>query len=167
MLEGLNRLAAADVQVIWQCGGYYHDSLRDALGAKYEGSVKLTAFLQRMDLAYAAADLIIARAGAGTIAELCVVGKPTILVPSPNVAEDHQTKNAQALVGKSAALMVTDAEAPRKLIDTALELLNNAQESGVLRTNLKELAVLDADEVIAKEVLELAGDGGATDRNGK
>jgi len=167
MLEGLNRLAAADVQVIWQCGGYYHDSLRDALGAKYEGSVKLTAFLQRMDLAYAAADLIIARAGAGTIAELCVVGKPTILVPSPNVAEDHQTKNAQALVGKSAALMVTDAEAPRKLIDTALELLNNAQESEVLRTNLKELAVLDADEVIAKEVLELAGDGGATDRNGK
>lgn len=167
MLEGLDRLAAADVQVIWQCGGYYHDSLRDALGAKYEGSVKLTAFLQRMDLAYAAADLIIARAGAGTIAELCVVGKPTILVPSPNVAEDHQTKNAQALVGKSAALMVTDAEAPRKLIDTALELLNNAQESEALRANLKALAVLDADEVIAKEVLKLAGDGGATDRNGK
>lgn len=158
MLEGLDRLIAADVQVIWQCGGHYHDALFEAIGAKYEGSVKLTAFLQRMDFAYAAADLIIARAGAGTIAELCIVAKPTILVPSPNVAEDHQTKNAQALVDKSAALMISDTDAPRKLIDAALALLNNPRESERLRANLKELAILDADEVIAREVLKLAGE---------
>jgi len=156
MLEGLDRVVSADVQVIWQCGAYYHDSLREVIGTKYESTVKLTAFLQRMDLAYAAADLIIARAGAGTIAELCVVAKPTILVPSPNVAEDHQTKNAQALVSKSAALMVADMEAPRVLIDTVLALLNDQRESETLRANLKELAILDADEVIAKEVLALA-----------
>ncbi|MEC3880571.1 undecaprenyldiphospho-muramoylpentapeptide beta-N-acetylglucosaminyltransferase [Parapedobacter sp. 10938] len=157
MWEGLDRLAAADVQVIWQCGAYYYDSLRETVGAKYDRTVKLTAFLQRMDFAYAAADIIIARAGAGTIAELCVVGKPSILVPSPNVAEDHQTKNAQALVDKTAALMVTDSEAPQKLIDTALDLLSNPEASETLRSNLKELAVVDADEVIAQEVLKLAG----------
>src|SRR5690606_35693828 len=108
------------------------------------------------DFAYAAADIIIARAGAGTIAELCVVGKPTILVPSPNVAEDHQTKNAQALVNKKAALMVADVEAQRKLIDTAFELLQNQQRSEMLSTNLKALAISDADDVIAREVLRLA-----------
>src|SRR3546814_14025159 len=123
------------------------------MGTKYNGVVKLAAFLQRMDFAYAAADIIIARAGAGTIAELCVVAKPTILVPSPNVAEDHQTKNAQALVNKAAALTVADSEAPRKLMDTALELLNNEQQSETLRSNLKELAILAAAEVFAREIL--------------
>ncbi|MGV3762245.1 undecaprenyldiphospho-muramoylpentapeptide beta-N-acetylglucosaminyltransferase [Parapedobacter sp.] len=160
MRDGLERLLAADVQVIWQCGAYYYDALRKAMGTKYDGAVKLTAFLQRMDFAYAAADIIIARAGAGTIAELCVVGKPTILVPSPNVAEDHQTKNAQALVEKTAALMVKDSEAPQQLIDTALDLLINQQAAETLRSNLKKLAVLDADEVIAQEVLKLAGKNG-------
>ncbi|HWK57885.1 MAG TPA: undecaprenyldiphospho-muramoylpentapeptide beta-N-acetylglucosaminyltransferase [Parapedobacter sp.] len=158
MREGLGRLVTSGVQVIWQCGAYYYDSLRESIGTKYESSLKLTAFLHRMDFAYAAADIIIARAGAGTIAELCVIAKPTILVPSPNVAEDHQTKNAQALVNKNAALMVTDAEAPQQLIGTALELLSNQQASEALCSNLKELAVLDADDVIAKEVLALAGD---------
>ena len=157
MQNGLDRLVAADVQLIWQCGAYYYDSLSGALDPKYNEYVKLTAFLQRMDFAYAAADIIIARAGAGTIAELCVVAKPTILVPSPNVAEDHQTKNAQALVNKTAALMVSDAEAPQKLIDTALDLLNNQQQSEMLCANLKEMAILDADDVIAREVLRLAG----------
>lgn len=157
MQNGLDRLVAADVQLIWQCGAYYYDSLSGALVPKYNEYVKLTAFLQRMDFAYAAADIIIARAGAGTIAELCVVAKPTILVPSPNVAEDHQTKNAQALVNKTAALMVSDAEAPQKLIDTALDLLNNQQQSEMLCANLKEMAILDADDVIAREVLRLAG----------
>jgi len=157
MQNGLERLIAADVQLIWQCGAYYYDSLSGALDPKYNEYVKLTAFLQRMDFAYAAADIIIARAGAGTIAELCVVAKPTILVPSPNVAEDHQTKNAQALVDKTAALMVSDSDAPRKLIDTALHLLNNQEQSEMLCANLKKMAVLDADEVIAREVLKLAG----------
>lgn len=158
MREGLDRLVAADVQLIWQCGAYYYDSLRELLDSRYKEYVKLTAFLQRMDFAYAAADLIISRAGAGTIAELCVVARPTILVPSPNVAEDHQTKNAQALVNKTAAVMVADSEAPRKLIDTALDLLTNQQRSETLSRNLKALGILDADDVIAREVLGLAGD---------
>jgi len=110
-----------------------------------------------MDFAYAAADIIIARAGAGTIAELYAVGKPAILVPSPNVAEDHQTKNAQALVDKAAAVMVSDAEAPQRLADTALALLEDNAQCQVLQTNIAKLAILDADEVIAREVLKLAG----------
>ena len=132
MREGLDRLVAADVQLIWQCGAYYYDSLGPSITERYRDHVRLTAFLQRMDFAYAAADLIIARAGAGTIAELCVVGKPTILVPSPNVAEDHQTKNAQALVSKASALIVADAEAKKKLIDTALGLLRNPHRAELL-----------------------------------
>ncbi|SEL33145.1 undecaprenyldiphospho-muramoylpentapeptide beta-N-acetylglucosaminyltransferase [Parapedobacter koreensis] len=158
MREGLEKLIAADVQVIWQCGGYYYDELRAVIGNAYENSVKLTAFLHRMDLAYAAADVIIARAGAGTIAELCAVGKPAILVPSPNVAEDHQTKNAKALVDKAAALMVSDMEAPQQLVDTALALLHDEKRCKVLRTTISKLAIWDADEVIAREVLKLAGE---------
>lgn len=156
MRESMDRLVAANVQVIWQCGAYYYDSLRRSIAGKYNDYIKLTPFLQRMDFAYAAADVIIARAGAGTIAELCVVGKPTVLVPSPNVAEDHQTKNAQALVDKAAAVMVADAEAPQKLIDTAIGLLNDQSRCETLGANLKELAILDADDVIAREVLRLA-----------
>lgn len=165
MRDGLGRLIAAGVQVIWQCGAYYYDSLREEIGMEYNTTVKLMAFLQRMDLGYAAADIIIARAGAGTIAELCVVGKPTILVPSPNVAEDHQTKNAQALVNRDAVWMVADSDAPSKLIDAALELLNNQKESEALCSNLKALAILDADEVIAREVLQLAGGDGSPEED--
>ncbi len=156
LLGGLDRLVAADVQLIWQCGAYYYDVLHQAIGEKYADRVKLTAFLHRMDLGYAAADIIIARAGAGTIAELCAVGKPAMLVPSPNVAEDHQTKNAQALVDKAAALMVTDAEAPQQLVSAALALLKDEAQCKVLRANIAKLAILDADEVIAREVLKLA-----------
>lgn len=156
MQEGLDRIVAAGVQVIWQCGAYYYEQLHQTLGSKYEDTVKLTPFLKQMDFAYAAADAVIARAGAGTIAELCVIGKPTILVPSPNVAEDHQTKNAQALVSKTAALMVPDSEAGGKLIDTALDLLKNQQQAEILCENLKKLAILDADDVIAQEVFKLA-----------
>lgn len=156
MRAGLDKFAAQDVQLIWQCGEYYYDELRRMVTDENRDDVKLTAFLHRIDLAYAAADVIIARAGAGTIAELCVVGKPVILVPSPNVAEDHQTKNAQALVDKNAALMVSDAEAPQTLVDTALNLLNDRTLCRTLETNIKQMAILDADEVIAKEVLKLA-----------
>src|SRR5690606_40507104 len=119
---GLEKLKQADVQLIWQCGAFYYDTFQASLGDRYRDRVKLTAFLHRMDLAYAVADVIIARAGAGTIAELCAVGKPAILVPSPNVAEDHQTKNAQALVTAGAAVLVRDEEAPNGLVDTALAL---------------------------------------------
>lgn len=157
MLDGLDKLVAANVQLIWQCGGYYYEALRESIGEKYKDQVKLTAFLHRMDFAYAAADIIIARAGAGTIAELCAVGKPVVLVPSPNVAEDHQTKNAQALVDKAAAEVVSDADAPERLVDATLGLLDDRRRSELLSGNIKALAILDADEVIAREVLRLAG----------
>jgi len=108
-----------------------------------------------MDLAYAAADIIISRAGAGTIAELCVIKKPVILVPSPNVAEDHQTKNALALVQDHAAVFVADRDAELKLIDRAIELLNDTALQKRLSNNIGKLAMPDADEVIAKEVIQI------------
>lgn len=150
----INRFKEEDVQIIWQCGSYYHERLNSEL-ADLPYNVKMMPFLQRMDYAYAAADVIIARAGAGTISELCVVGKPVILVPSPNVAEDHQTKNAMALVQKDAAIMVRDVEAREKLVEEALVLLNDEQKMRVLSENIKKLALPDADEVIAHEVLKL------------
>ena len=158
MRAGLDKLVHAGVQLVWQCGEYYYEELNREVREQYTDNVKLTAFLHRMDLAYAAADVIIARAGAGTIAELCVVGKPAILVPSPNVAEDHQTKNALALVSKQAALMVRDSDAPQQLVDTAIRLLNDRGLQETLEKNSKQLAIRDADEVIAREVLKLAGD---------
>lgn len=153
--SNIDKLNAAGVQVIWQCGGYYIDKLTAELGGKLPNSIKMSAFLQKMDYAYAAADLIIARAGAGTISELCVVGKPVILVPSPNVAEDHQTKNAMALVNKEAAVMVKDADAKAILMDRTMALLQDEETCQRLATHIKALALLDADEVIAREVLKL------------
>lgn len=153
--NNIEKLNAAGVQVIWQCGGYYVDKLNAELSGKLPNSIKMTAFLQKMDYAYAAADVIIARAGAGTISELCVVGKPVILVPSPNVAEDHQTKNALALVNKEAAIMVRDSEAKDVLVNEVLTLLKNEEACELLAGNIKALALLDADDVIAKEVLKL------------
>ncbi|MDR2281650.1 MAG: undecaprenyldiphospho-muramoylpentapeptide beta-N-acetylglucosaminyltransferase [Sphingobacterium sp.] len=153
--NNIDKLNAAGIQVIWQCGGYYVDKLTAELGGRLPNSIKMSAFLQKMDYAYAAADLIVARAGAGTISELCVVGKPVILVPSPNVAEDHQTKNAMALVNKDAAVMVKDVEARDVLVDKILELLNDAPTAEKLGQNIEKMALLDADEVIAREVLKL------------
>lgn len=156
MQAGVGRLAAANMQLIWQCGAYYYDSLRQTMADRYSEYIKLMPFIERMDFAYAAADIIVARAGAGSIAELCVIGKPTVLVPSPNVAEDHQTKNAQALVDKAAAVMVPDAEALPKLIGAVMDLLDDHQRCKVLGANLRDLAIIDADDVIAQEVLRLA-----------
>ncbi|WP_140936596.1 undecaprenyldiphospho-muramoylpentapeptide beta-N-acetylglucosaminyltransferase [Sphingobacterium lumbrici] len=153
--EAVGKLIQADVQVIWQCGGYYFEKLERELTGKLPAGIKLLPFLQRMDYAYAAADVIIARAGAGTISELCVIGKPVILVPSPNVAEDHQTKNAVALVEKKAALMVTDMSARIHLVDETLKLIRDEATCVELSENIRKLALLDADEVIANEVLKL------------
>jgi UDP-N-acetylglucosamine--N-acetylmuramyl-(pentapeptide) pyrophosphoryl-undecaprenol N-acetylglucosamine transferase len=155
-MAGLDKIIAADVQLIWQTGKVYYQGIMEKLGESYNANICITEFLNRMDLAYAAADVIISRAGAGTIAELCVVKKPVILVPSPNVAEDHQTKNALALVKENAALMVTDAEAMEKLIDEALALLKNEESKKELIHNIGKMAMPDADEVIAKEVMEIA-----------
>ncbi|GAA4168912.1 undecaprenyldiphospho-muramoylpentapeptide beta-N-acetylglucosaminyltransferase [Sphingobacterium ginsenosidimutans] len=152
----LDLLSKEDVQVIWQCGSFYIDTLRTDLEGKLPANVKMMAFLQKMDYAYAAADLIISRAGAGTISELCVVGKPVILVPSPNVAEDHQTKNAMALVNKHAALLVKDIDATKTLIPTALDLFRNPDQVAQLSENIKVLGKLDADIQIAEQVYKLA-----------
>lgn len=157
MLKSVEKLVAmSDVQFIWQCGNVYYDDLKSRLhlnGA--ELNISLTPFLERIDYAYAAADIIIARAGAGTISELCMVGKPAILVPSPNVAEDHQTKNAQALVKKGAALMIADDIAQDNLLEMVLGLLSDEEQCAALSREIKKLALPDADEVIAKEVLKL------------
>lgn len=155
VLTGLDQLVAADVQVIWQTGKTYFANINQALGRKYESHIHVLEFLNRMDLAYALADVIISRAGAGTIAELCLVQKPVILVPSPNVAEDHQTKNAEALVKHQAAILVSDAEAPSSLIPTALTLLQDEHKCKALVQNCAQLAYAAADETIAQEVLNL------------
>ncbi len=110
-----------------------------------------------MDYAFAAADVIVSRAGAGTISELCLVGKPVILVPSPNVAEDHQTRNAAALSEKKAALVVSDKQAVKCLVDEAIKLVTDTRKRTILSENIKKMADRDADIRIAKEVLKLAG----------
>lgn len=151
---GLFRLNQAGLQIIWQCGSYYYDALREELGELPKG-VKLLPFLDRMDYAYAAADVIVSRAGAGTISELCLIAKPIVLVPSPNVADDHQTKNAEALVNQNAAWMIRDQEARAILIDKILALAEDVEEQNMLATNLLKLALPEADLDIAKEVLAL------------
>ncbi|HCM60761.1 MAG TPA: UDP-N-acetylglucosamine--N-acetylmuramyl-(pentapeptide) pyrophosphoryl-undecaprenol N-acetylglucosamine transferase, partial [Bacteroidales bacterium] len=152
---GIGLTEAAGVQVLWQTGSHYYDRMREVVEAKGATGVRVTAFITRMDLAYAAADVIISRAGAGTISELTLVGKPVILVPSPNVAEDHQTHNAMALVNRGAALLVKDPDAEATLIPAALELLDDTAKRSSLSENLKKMAIRDADEVIAREVLKL------------
>lgn len=158
MFSGLDKILAADVQLIWQTGKYYYQSVIGQMKGKEHPNIKVLEFLHRMDLAYAAADLVISRAGAGTIAELCAVKKPAILVPSPNVAEDHQTKNAIALVENDAAIMVGDAMAELELIDIALLLIDNKDKCKALSDNIGKMALPDADEVIAREVLRIAKD---------
>jgi len=151
----LPEIIAQDVQVIWQTGKYYYTGIVERLGLNYHPNVRILEFLNQMDLAYAASDVIISRAGAGTIAELCLIKKPVILVPSPNVAEDHQTKNALALVKENAALLIADSAAEGILIDQALSLLLDKEKSAQLSENIGKMAFANADEVIAKEVLKL------------
>ncbi len=143
-----------DIQVLWQCGKFYYEQYKDCLTAKLP-HVKLTMFIDKMDLAYAAADLVISRAGAIAISELCLVGKPTILVPSPNVTADHQTKNAMALVEKNAAVLVKDSEAGLNLIETAIKTLSDNTLSQKLSQNIKQLARPNAADHIADVILEL------------
>jgi len=143
------------MQVLWQCGEIYReevDGLVDRSGLK---NVKVLPFIARMDLAYAAADVIVSRAGAITISELCIIGKPVILVPSPNVAEDHQTRNAEALVAREAAVMVADQDARDVLVDTMLDLMENGQKRDSLSGHIKQLGIPDASDRIAAEVLKL------------
>ena len=119
----------------------------------------VTDFISDMGTAYKAADLIISRAGASSISEFCLIGKPVILVPSPNVAEDHQTKNAMSLVNKQAAMIMKDAQAPDELVDLALETVNSKEKLESLSMNIKKLALPDSANIIADEVLKLAEEG--------
>ncbi|HEY0895866.1 MAG TPA: glycosyltransferase, partial [Sphingobacteriaceae bacterium] len=157
ILAGLEKLQETGVQVIWQTGKYYYRNIAEQLGTDVPEGVRVLEFLDRMDLAYAMADVIISRAGAGTIAELCVVRKPVILVPSPNVAEDHQTKNAMALVQNRAAVLVADSIAERELVDIAISLINDPQRSDELSRQIGKMALPEADEIIANEVISIAG----------
>ena len=145
--------ASKNIQVIWQTGSYMHEQAVAAVKEKGEGeNVKVHKFISRMDMAYAAADIIISRAGAIAISELCLVGKPIILIPSPNVAEDHQTKNAMALVEKGAAAMVRDNECKEKGIQTAVSLLGNAAEQEKMSQNIKLMARRKAADSIVNEI---------------
>lgn len=156
MLAAIYKYMAEDIQLIWQTGKYYYKWVKDEVGDTANGNICIVEFLDRMDYAYAAADLIIARAGAGTIAELCAVRKPVILVPSPNVAEDHQTKNALSLVNEGAAIMVDDSNAVKELMGLSIELLHDADRSALLADRIGMLAKADADKVIASEVFKIA-----------
>lgn len=147
-----------EVQVLWQVGRLYFEAFKDTSTARLPG-IKAQTFIDRMDLAYAMADVVICRAGALTISELCLVGKPAILVPSPNVAEDHQTKNAMALVEKEAAVLVPDAESEGRLIREAFNLLENKARREALSRNIRTLGKPDAARHIAEEVLKLANVG--------
>lgn len=153
----LSKLIKADVQLIWQTGKYYYKGIIERVGLNFHPNIRILEFLNKMDMAYAAADVIISRAGAGTIAELCLIKKPVILVPSPNVAEDHQTKNAMALVKNNAALLIADGSAEDTLVVEALSLLKDENRSKVLSENIGKMALPDADNIIAKQVFELAG----------
>ena len=156
MLQAWDALKESDVQVIWQTGKYYYEQITAQLKGKELPNVHVCDFISSMDAAYAAADLVISRAGAGSISEFCLLGKAVILVPSPNVAEDHQTKNALALVKKDAALYVKDADAAVQLLPLALDTIGNEEMLSNLRKNILTLAYHHSAEVIADEVIALA-----------
>jgi UDP-N-acetylglucosamine--N-acetylmuramyl-(pentapeptide) pyrophosphoryl-undecaprenol N-acetylglucosamine transferase len=156
MIENLDQLKNSNIEVIWQTGKYYYDSVLDKTAGMDLPNIHIHQFLSRMDLAYSVADLVVSRAGAGTISELCLMGCPTILVPSPNVAEDHQTKNAMALVGQKAAVLVTDNEAPNLMVKKALSLINDEQQLQSLSQNISKLAKPNAASDIADLIIELA-----------
>ncbi len=157
VLQHLDDIKASGVQFIWQTGKYYSASIGERLKGRTDlPMLKVTDFISDMGAAYRAADLVISRAGASSISEFCLIGKPVILVPSPNVAEDHQTKNALALVDKDAALYVKDADAPAEVISLALKTVADDARLAALGANIKKLALPDSADVIADEVVRLA-----------
>ena len=156
VLSHIHQLRESQVQFIWQTGKFYSEQIRQQLQQMPPvPNLVVTDFIADMGAAYKAADLVVSRAGASSISEFCLIGKPVILVPSPNVAEDHQTKNAMALVNKEAALFVKDADAPQQLIPLALNTVGNTTQLQSLQRNILQLALPDAAEIIAREVLGL------------
>lgn len=158
VVNNLEMISKSDIQVLWQCGQYYHEKAKQAVKDMALKNVILTDFISRMDLAYAVADIVICRAGAITIAELCHAGKPSILVPSPNVTEDHQTKNAMALAEKSAAIHLPDRKAVEKMIPLAFNLINDISRIKEMSVNVSKLAIEDSAGRIAEEIIALMGD---------
>lgn len=160
ILRRLDFIRKSEVQIIWQTGKFYSAKIKAQLeNAEPVKNLVVTDFISDMGTAYKAADLIISRAGASSISEFCLIGKPVILVPSPNVAEDHQTKNAMSLVNKQAAMIMKDAQAPDELVDLALETVNSKEKLESLSMNIKKLALPDSANIIADEVLKLAEEG--------
>lgn len=156
MGEGLKSLSNHGIQLIWQTGKSYYETAKQQVGSFQDQNILAFDFISRMDLAYAAADIVISRAGASSVSELCNIGMPSILVPSPNVAEDHQTKNAMALVNKDAAILVKDSEAEKDLIPAVLNLLSDQKKQKELSLHISKMAFHHSANVIANEVLKLA-----------
>ena len=156
VLQHLDLVKSSGIQFVWQTGKYYSAEIAERLKGQDIPNLKVTDFITDMGQAYKAADLVISRAGASSISEFCLIGKPVILVPSPNVAEDHQTKNALALSTKGAAIYVKDSEAPATLLELAVKTVADEQKLKSLSENVLKLALPDSAEIIAKEVIKLA-----------
>lgn len=152
---GLEKIVDKNMQLLWQTGKWYADKAAKAVEPFQDKHIKTMPFIAKMDYAYAVADLVISRAGASSISELCIAAKATVFVPSPNVAEDHQTKNAMALVNQNAALLVKDMEAKNKLVPQVLEVLDDELLLTKLRRNISKMAFNDSAEIIADEVIKL------------
>jgi UDP-N-acetylglucosamine--N-acetylmuramyl-(pentapeptide) pyrophosphoryl-undecaprenol N-acetylglucosamine transferase len=153
--ENLQSVAGSGCQWIWQTGKYYYEDVNALVSVSYSKNISVHGFINRMDYAFAAADIIITRSGAGIISELFLVGKPVILIPSPNVAEDHQTKNALALTEKNAAILLPDDQAANGILSEAIALINNNEKRKTLSENIVKMADRDADLKIAGEVMKL------------
>jgi len=157
VMSHLDDIARSDVQFVWQTGKYYYESIKQLLAQQQTpANLKPMDFITDMGAAYKAADLVISRAGASSVSEFCLIGKPVIMVPSPNVTEDHQTKNAMALVNKEAALIVRDAEAKDQLIALAIKTVSDDAKLQSLSQNVLKLALPDSADIIAREVIKLA-----------
>jgi UDP-N-acetylglucosamine--N-acetylmuramyl-(pentapeptide) pyrophosphoryl-undecaprenol N-acetylglucosamine transferase len=156
MSENINKLRDSDCQWLWQTGKYYFENVKALVSLSFSGNISVHGFINRMDYAYAAADIIVSRSGAGTISELCLVGKPVILIPSVNVAEDHQTRNAEVLSARNAAVLIADNQACKTLVDEAIKLISDKTRRDMLSENIVRLADRNADIRIAEEVLKLA-----------
>jgi UDP-N-acetylglucosamine--N-acetylmuramyl-(pentapeptide) pyrophosphoryl-undecaprenol N-acetylglucosamine transferase len=153
--NGLEQLAKNEIQLIWQTGKNFIETAREKCNAYEQANIHAFDFISRMDLAYAAADVVISRAGASSVSELCVAEKACILVPSPNVAEDHQTKNAKALTAVNAALLITDSDASNLLLNSAIALLNNSSKQEELKKNIAKLSMPNSAEKITEEIYKL------------
>lgn len=154
--NNISMFSEKEIQLIWQTGKAYSEKAKEQTAQLNANGIFAFDFISRMDLAYACADLVISRAGASSVSELCNTAKPCILVPSPNVAEDHQTKNALALSSKNAAILIKDQDAAQNLVQSSIELISSGDRMKELSVNISKLAFPDSANVIAKEVLKLA-----------